>query len=265
MFSDKWINILNEVESFHGGNNAVWFRGQNNEKYTLNSGLYRLNLNDPDDYVEKERGIYKSFMRRAYTLTQARSWELLFIMQHHGVRTRLLDWTESFAVALFFAALNWEKDSNCAVWLLNPIGLNYRVLGREGYFTPNGEYLTYINPKNVKLRDKSLALYPFKNSPRIIAQQGMFTIQGVGNRPLEDEYGGELLDTGILKKIVITNELRNDVFRYLKLNGISNFSMFPDLDGLALDINRSLENRIDKQLIQNESLSQNIGIAGSNT
>ncbi len=28
MFSDKWINILNEVESFHGGNNAVWFRGQ---------------------------------------------------------------------------------------------------------------------------------------------------------------------------------------------------------------------------------------------
>ncbi|MEC0251764.1 FRG domain-containing protein [Bacillus halotolerans] len=260
MFSKKWIELLNEVQDFQEKTiaNKIWFRGQNNASYPLNSGLYRVPLKDKMDYLKLERSAYTFYLRSGATLHNADNWELLFIMQHHGVRTRLLDWSESFTVALYFACLDWKHDQNdCVVWLLDPIKLNIHSAGKDMLFAPGksvNDYLDFINFNEPEIFDTSVALYPVKNNPRIIAQQGVFTMQGINNMPLEKEFDGELFNLNVLKKIRITKDLKEDAFKYLKLNGLSHNSLFPDLDGLAMDTNEMIEEKqkkiIDSYLIE---------------
>ncbi|MBE3650924.1 hypothetical protein [Paenibacillus polymyxa] len=82
------------------------------------------------------------------------------------------------------------------------------------------------------------SLQPIRNSARQIIQQGMFTIQGDSNVPLEFEWGGEILEKNILKKIKITESLERDIKHLLELSNIDNFTIYPDLDGLSKHLNR---------------------------
>ena len=71
-------------------------------------------------------------------------WDVLFHMRHHGLATRLLDWTETLAVAVYFALRDSVPRSVPCVWLLNPYALNQlswevRDLVAPEYL-PQGEY-----------------------------------------------------------------------------------------------------------------------------
>ncbi|MCB5383968.1 FRG domain-containing protein [Blautia glucerasea] len=67
------------------------------------------------------------------------SW--LTMMQHYGLPTRLLDWSESPLVALYFALSEKKDDIDAAVWIMNPMKLNKKV----GY----GEYVPPIDYKSL--------------------------------------------------------------------------------------------------------------------
>lgn len=182
--------------------------------------------------------LYKIFKRMGHVHHNEEDWNLLYTMQHHGVRTRLLDWTESFAVALFFAYDNWDYDkTDSVIWLLDPFGLNQLTLDEQKFYIPDKPYEGYIE-KKVDFYPNTLALYPVRNSSRIISQQGMFTLQGTVNQPIEEEFDGKLLDMDILKKITLSHRVKDDIKMYLKQNGMSDFSLFPNLDGLAKYINK---------------------------
>ncbi|MDQ7860594.1 hypothetical protein RCO48_04515 [Peribacillus frigoritolerans] len=85
--------------------------------------------------------------------------------------------------------------------------------------------------------NNTLAMYPMRNSSRIISQQGMFTLQGKSGLSLDEEHNGDLIKEGILKRIDLSPKLRTDIENYLKLCGVSAYTLFPDLDGLAKHIN----------------------------
>ncbi|WP_342625575.1 FRG domain-containing protein [Bacillus subtilis] len=237
MFSEEWNKILNEINEFQDSEKMgkVWFRGQNASHYKLHSGLYRMGPSTPDfDHIATELTYYNLFKRMGYIHHKTEGWDLLFLMQHHGVKTRLLDWSESFAVALYFANLDWSHINPCSIWMLKPLKLNKETLGEEKYYIPENSYEDIVNINEPKLSDNSLALYPMRNSTRIVAQHGMFTIQGKSGLPLEEELADR---PDILKKINISSKLKKDVKKFLNISGVSQFTLFPDLDGLARYVN----------------------------
>lgn len=236
-FSSHWKKIMDEVDDFLRDNSGlVWFRGHSNTKFSLNSGLFRLKISGRiDNYLNLEEQMFNYFKSLGYlqNFDEKDDWTIVYSMQHHGLRTRLLDWSESFVVGLFFATLGWNKG-NCSIWMLNPEKLNYESLGVSEIKLPvKNDFLNKHSSHDIKTR----AIYPNKSNPRIVAQHGVFTVQGNSLMPLEKEFGDSLVLSKGLKKIELTYRVREDVVNYLRLNGINHFTMFPDLDGLSKHIN----------------------------
>lgn len=264
-YSQKWIDIMNEVRDFTDENTIAWFRGHSDEDYELHSGMFREKWKTIEDFLKVESMRYTQFRNIGHLYHQEESWSLLYIMQHHGVKTRLLDWSESFATALFFAYSQWEVgEKNACVWLLNPIYLNSISLGHPSILMLNNESYNANSPVNFRnyqkaihnindnnFKENSVAILPLKNSQRVVVQQGVFTIQGNSMKSLEKENAGKLIANGILKKITLTPDLENDIRLYLIQSGTNYFTLFPDLDGLAKHVN-------EPQLLKNERVFNNI-------
>lgn len=235
MFSEEWKRILDEVYSFSEESN-IWFRGHASEKYTLDSGLFRASVSDVNEIIKIETQLFNYYKNLGYMLhEEANAWKQLYSMQHHGVKTRLLDWTESFSVALYFAVEGWKSNDNATIWLLKPMQLNKMSRDTENVISPNKiNYIDIYKDTNLK----SFSIFPIKNSKRIMAQHGVFTVQGNSHLPLDKEFNHALEKNNILKKIVLPQSVRLDAEQFLKLNGVNTFSMFPDLPGLSSYINK---------------------------
>lgn len=102
--SPRWNNFLSlikEAKAELGNPEILWYRGHPNSEYYLLANLLRYK-----NGLEKEQLLFNSFHKFSDRILKRRDseWETLFEMQHYGVPTRLLDWSETFGIALFFAA-----------------------------------------------------------------------------------------------------------------------------------------------------------------
>ena len=227
-----------------------WFRGEANANWRLLPKLYRdpqpkRELQTLDDEFRQE------FIVRAPNLSPERpenSWEWYFLMQHSGAPTRLLDWTESALIALYFAVRNrpaLEKQRNdAAVYILEPWKLNEYVVGVKEVIAPGAQsglsdedgrrYAAwlpdrYVSPAGIG-KQLPAAIYPTHFHRRIGSQRSCFTIHG-SSRDGFDEL--PIQARPYLQKIVIPHSKTREIESRLAVAGIDELTIFPDLDGLG--------------------------------
>ena len=202
------------------------FRGQNTDKCLLPK-IVRLAKEKgiaPHQMNDIEQKMLERFRRESVPMlgvaTELTDWELLSIAQHHGMPTRLLDWTANALAGLWFAvaADPPNKEEHGVVWVVDG---------------PNEK--KFDSGDNIFNLDKTYFFQPFHLDHRIVAQSGWFSIYRHNRSeflPLEkqDRY------RNALKRFVIPREQFDSLRQELRLLGVSQASMFPDLEGLGTDI-----------------------------
>ena len=237
----EYINAVHNIVGQCGNDISpthVWFRGQENESWTLLPRLYR-----PNENPFREREMFRDFKLRAnefISIHPENDMEFLFIMQHYGMPTRLLDWTESYLFALFFAVESEDISVDAAVWILHPAQLN-KFSGYEHRvpMSNNKVFLKYLLDIDAEERDErkriyascAMAVRPRRCSARIVAQRGMLTIHGNEMKSIDDYANTQETPFNLLKKINISGKSKSHIKKELLLAGISysTLELFPTL------------------------------------
>ncbi len=236
----------------------LWFRGSGIAKHPLVPSLYRHpRLTLPADSQELERQLMTRFRQRGlpyHSRNLSDDWEALFFMQHYGVPTRLLDWTENPLTGLHFALMSAPSRAGriqtlryikpAAIWVLDPEVWNQAALEHVSYtggpLTPGDEALKGYSPSSTAtaMNTHPVALYGAHNSPRIVAQQGVFTIFGTNRIPMEKLVRNGTIPSTALFCIVLHPSRIQPMRRSLLNQGITESTVFPDLEGLARETKR---------------------------
>jgi hypothetical protein len=241
-YQTKEIISLNDFISkieidYTSYNGSVWYRGQSNEAYKLLPSYTRDK--EENDYA-LETTLLSAFKQNAMMLTEKQpstSFDWMFLMQHYGIPTRLLDWSESPLVALYFALEDTDKTTDAVVWSLKPTELN-KIANihndSEEFFIPScddtdvAKYsIDHMKLDTGNMGSRPIAVIASRNNVRIQAQLGVFTIHYKGNEPIEDLSNGEHII-----KYIIKNKHREIILKQLSLLGINKFQLFPELSSI---------------------------------
>lgn len=249
-FRDSWSQ--NDT-----GGEGLWFRGVKRMSHALLPGAYWRKQCD-------EESIFLSFKAAAPSYVIYRpgnDWDWYVLGQHYGLPTRLLDWTESPLIAFYFALT--EEGGKCitpdstdppGVWIIDPVNLNKATQGSDNacLFIPDEKRLKYwlpaqcgrgkqvqALPEHLDLIDNSspVAIFPFRDNPRLVAQRGVFTVHGINELPIDEVYRvNKSTDGSKITKILIDPDACSRLLRDLRTMGINQTMLFPEPSSVASDV-----------------------------
>ncbi len=230
---DLLVELENDNNSYNG---SIWYRGQASKNWSLMPGYLRLSNSPPESTLIKK---FKQSAAMLLDTSPNQSFDWLFLMQHYGVPTRLLDWSESPLVALYFAVENYGSHTgeDAALWSLKPSELNKNAGINnidEEFFIPSFEdielenYSVEMLSQNTRTQLRPLATIATRNNPRIQAQHGVFTIHHHEKTPIE-----EVGDSNHVIKYVIPDAARELILKQLSILGFTKFQLFPELSSIG--------------------------------
>lgn len=224
---------LQALERFSEDHRGWLFRGQRDARWGLETTLERASRRLGVDIKQYERCIVKEFPRHAHTFLdrtpkETDTLEWLALMQHYGAPTRLLDFTYSFWIALFFA-LEYADD-DCVVWALNPRSLASNDSGSHH----TGNEFNYVLRENVLrggFADRSLYHdVPYYTNERLAIQNGTFVFSLNVDMTFQELME---LNRKEYKKIVVGKDLIRPARRRLNEFNCNRRVLFPGIDGYA--------------------------------
>ena len=235
LYAGSWQDDIRR----HRSNYA--FRGLSDKEYDLKTSLIRLG----GKYYDLELYLLRNFKKYAQIENSSRYtiWDWLAIAQHHGLSTRLLDWTYSPFVAMHFATANTEKyDKDGVIWCVDFVKTQQMLpdvfrekLKEEGsnVFTIRmlSEIATSLREfDNISRDDFFLFFEPPSMDNRIVNQYALHSVISNPKAVLND-----VLSTypAIYKRIVIPGSLKWEIRDKLDQANINERVMFPGLDGLS--------------------------------
>ena len=230
------------------------FRGQAKSEWDLSAKLERslknrfgLDLNKAGDF---EFYIYREFLRQIHRYDKVVDTndvlECLSLMQHYGAPTRLIDWTYSFWVGLFFAIEDAFPQDTCSVWAIDidwlrkkarecmPISLKNRTetstKGRQIVSEIFGCDRLFVWPSN-----------PLRLDERLVVQQGIFTAaRDITKTFMENLVAvsepNEFKHNFVKINIECNSNLLKEALTQLHKMNVNRRTLFPGLEGFAQDL-----------------------------
>jgi hypothetical protein len=210
----EYLELLRGFEA--AGADPLWYRGHGDYRWRLCPRVLRYRR-----CATRERAIallsqFKQMApRRLPHPLPSGDLEWMQTAQHYGLPTRLLDWTMSRSVALYFACLHPDVDG--VVSLLDPLALNAASLAGQrvildGKSEPEtvAPYL-YLGAPQDELGVRTVAIAPPQSNERIACQKGTFTLHGSHRLALTLEEAPTLIAVPILRrhKRCLMRELRD--------------------------------------------------------
>jgi hypothetical protein len=235
LYEDSWREQLGRFRS------DLVFRGQQDSATDLSTSLARLG----GDYAMLEPHLLRNFRKYAHAdIRNETFWDWLALAKHHGLPTRVLDWTHSPYVGLHFATASAESfDRDGVVWAIDYVRAAEHlpptlrsILEEEGansFTTEMAERAARTLPELDALAEADdfvLFLEPPSLDERIVNQFSLFSLM---SSPTAHFHEWLAERPGIGRRIVVPAELKWEVRDKLDQANVTERVLFPGLDGIA--------------------------------
>jgi hypothetical protein len=245
LFAESWHDTLGRHRS------DFVFRGEATGNTSLVTSLQRLG----GEYGDIERHLLRNFRKYAHRdVGQVDElWYWLALAKHHGLATRMLDWTYSPYVALHFAtARAIEFDQDGLIWMVNFVETNKLLpkklrsaLDDEGMNAMSADLLKEVAPTLADFdrlgEDFVVFFEPPALDERIVNQYALFSVMPSPHARMDEWLEDR---PALARRIVLPAELKWEVRDKLDQANITERVLFPGLDGLATWLKRYFSPRL---------------------
>lgn len=229
-------SFLNVCKTFIQKDSPYWFRGNASEDWKLEPSALRYSSRDKisvvDDLIHEFKRYSEFKLDKPPREDDTLKW--MQLAQHYGLPTCLLDWTKNALIALYFACQRTPQDTkpslsqNGVVYMFNPLDSN-RLLSPDIHrvldpYRDKEIIEQFLKTKTTKRKSYFIAIEPILNSPRIMLQQGVFTLHA------------KKIKTGIWNKVVsmigfrIKERNKQSILEELNSIGLNEMAIYPEIE-----------------------------------
>lgn len=226
------------------------YRGVSDPTGRLLTSLDRLDGFEPHSKAHLEEHLLRNFVRYGRTFLENANqlWDIMVTAEHHGLPTRLLDWTHSPIIAAHFATLTQRPGADCVVWKLNWKRM-HECFGLRPFAFMAEDLDDALRERNLPIGwdflkttpspDQTFVclLDPTAVTHRVEVQSGSFTFSMDKDRSL-DAVLEEAGITDVLTRFILPTNKAQFVRDQLDLCTVDERRLFPGLDGIAAQLKR---------------------------